>query len=553
MISEALAIAIKHHQGGRLQTAEDIYRQILAVEPNHADATHLLGLIAHQMGRHEIAVEYIGRAIALNGTMAEFHDNLGGAYRALRRMPEAAAYCRRAVELKPDDAAAHYNLGLVLNDQGKLAEAVACYRRALELRPDYAEAHNNLGNAFKNQEKLADAIACYYRALELRPDYAEAYSNLGAALRGEGKLEEAIACYRRALQLKPDNAEAHSNLGLAFVDQRRLEEAAACYRRALELKPDLAEAHFNRSFLWLLSGNFAQGWPEYECRWQAHRFAQPLWGGEALAGKTILLHAEQGFGDTIQFVRYAPIVKQHGGTVILACQKPLLALLEGCAGIDQLIAQGNALPAFDVHAPLMSLPGILKTTLDTIPAAVPYLSAPAALTEYWREKLRDVRGYRIGINWRGRPGQGSWLARDLPLQQFAILAEIPGVCLISLQKGTGREELQQARERFPVVDLGDEVDQASGAFVDTAAIMKNLDLVITSDTSVPNLAGSLAIPVWVALTLAHDWRWLLDRSDSPWYPTMRLFRQREQGNWQGVFDDIRRALCERLQSLRTDY
>src|SRR5271157_3127927 len=244
-ISEALAIAIQHHQGGRLQAAEQIYRRILHAEPNQADAIHLLGLIAHEVGKHGIALEYIGRAIVLKGNEAAFHSNLGGVYVALRRIPEAVACYRRALELKPDYAEAHSNLGVALNDQGKLHEAVAFYRRALELKPDYAEAHSNLGVALNDQGKLHEAVAFYRRALELKPDYAEAHSNLGNALKDQRKLDEAVACYRRALELKPDYAEAHSNLGNALNDQWKLDEAVACYRRALELKPDYAEARCN--------------------------------------------------------------------------------------------------------------------------------------------------------------------------------------------------------------------------------------------------------------------------------------------------------------------
>ena len=518
-ISEALAIAIQHHQAGRLQAAEQIYRQILQVEPNHPDAIHLLGMIAYQAGKHAAAVEYIRRAIGLRGTSATFHNNLGN----------------------------------VLMDQGKRDEAVACYRRALELKPDYAAAHSNLGNAFWDQGKLDEAVACYRRALDLKPDYAEAYNNLGAALKDQGKLDEAVTCYRRALELKSGYADAHNNLGVALVSQGKLNEAVACYSRVLELDPERAEARLNRSFLWLLTGDFEHGWPEYEWRWRTKQisprpFQQPLWDGSSLAGKTILLHAEQGLGDAIQFVRYAPLVKQLGGTIIVECQQPMLPLLATCPGIDRLVGQGGELPAFTTHAPLLSVPGILKTSLDTIPASVPYLFAARALVESWREKLRGVSGFKIGINWQGRAGQGSWLARNIPLQQFAALAAIPGVRLISLQKGSGREELTQERERFPVLDPGNEVDQESGAFMDTAAIMMNLDLVITSDTAIPHLAGALGVPVWLALPFAPDWRWLLDRTDSPWYPTMRLFRQQERDNWHGVFEQIEKALRQQLES-----
>jgi len=618
-IPEAFAIAVQHHQAGRLQAAEQIYRLILQAEPDHADTIHLLGVIAYQVGQYEIAVASMERAIALNGSVAAFHNNLGNAWKergnaekaaacyrralelkgdfaeaqsnlgnALRdqgqldeavgcyrralelktdfadahsnmgialkkqgKTDEAVACYRRALQLRPDYAEAHSNLGVALKDQGKPDEAVACYRRAVELKADFADAHSNLGNVLRDQGKLDEAVACCRRAVELKGDFAEAYSNLGNALKDQGELEEAVACCRRALQLKPDYAEAHCNLGLAFNDQGKLDEAVACYQRAVELNPDYADGHASLAVNRLLRGDFQRGWPEYEWRWRTKHlsprlFEQPLWDGRSLAGKTILLHAEQGLGDTIQFVRYAALVKRFEATVILECQKPLLALLASCPGIDQLVGQGDAIPEFTTHAPLLSVPGIVKTSLDTIPATVPYLFAAPALIDHWREKLREVEGYKIGINWQGRPGLGPWRARNIPLQQFAALAEIPGVRLISLQRGPGREELARAGESF--LDLGDAVDQTGGAFMDTAAIMMNLDLVITSDTALPHLAGGLGIPVWVALPFAADWRWLLQRSDSPWYPTMRLFRQRERGNWPGVFDDIRKALCAQLSS-----
>ena len=619
-IPEALAIAFQHHQAGRLQAAEQIYRLILQAEPNHADAMHLLGVIAHQVGKHDIAVEHIERAIGLNGNVAAFHNNLGEAYLALGRIPEAVACyrqalqlkpdytvahnnlgaafkdqgkldeavacCRRALELKPDYAEAHNNLGVAFKDQGKLDEAVAClrralelkphfaaahnnlglacwdqgkrdealacWRRALELKPDYAEAHYNLGNAMKDQGKLDEALACYRRALELKPDYAEAHNSLGVAFTEQGKLDEAVACYHRALELKPGYAGAHSNLGLAFQNQGKLDEALACYRRALELEPDLAEAHWNRSYAWLLAGDFQRGWPEHKWGLQqkessSRRFPQPIWDGARLEGKTLLILADQGLGDTIQFVRYASLVKELAMTVVVECQKPLLPILARCC-VDHLVEQGTALPPFDVYAPLIDLPSIFRTTLDNIPAAIPYLFAAPPLVEQWRRKLSDLAGFKIGIHWQGNPAYRGDCYRSIGLSNFLALAQIPNVCLISLQKGAGSEQLAEVSDLFPIIDLAGELDEASGPLMDTAAIMMNLDLVVTSDTAIAHLAGALGVPVWVALPLAPDWRWLLDRDDSPWYPTMRLFRQRKLGDWAGVFDDIRKALRERLQS-----
>jgi hypothetical protein len=319
----------------------------------------------------------------------------------------------------------------------------------------------------------------------------------------------------------------------------------------LELKPDYADAHLNRAVAWLLAGDWQRGWPEYQWRWRTkhlipRRFPQPAWAGEPLTGKAILLHAEQGLGDTIQFVRYASLVKQHDATVIMECPKPLLALLEGCAGVDQLVGQGDDLPAFDVHAPLLSVPGILNTSLETIPARIPYLFARPLLLEQWRRTLIGLDGFKIGITWQGSPKFRGDCFRSIPLRCFAPLARIPGVRLISLQKGAGAEQLAEVQGLFSVAELGSRLPD----FIDTAAVMKNLDLVITSDTGPAHLAGALGVPVWVALSFAPDWRWLLDRSDSPWYPTMRLFRQTELGHWPAVFEEIAGALRERLPASR---
>jgi tetratricopeptide (TPR) repeat protein len=545
-ISEALAIALQHHQAGRLQAAEQIYRQILQAEPDQPDALHLLGVIAHQGGKHAIAVAYIARAIELKENEAAFHNNLGEAHRALYRIPEAIACFRRALELKPDFAQAQYNLGNAFSDQGKRDESLACYRRALDLKPDYAEAHNNLGNALKEQGKLDEAVTSYRQALDLKPDFAEGHNNLGVALKDLGNLNEAVTSFRRALELKSDFAEAHCNLGIAMHDQGKLSEAIACYGRAIESNPDYTDAHLNQSFLSLLTGDFERGWAEYHWRWKAkpaeHRdFSQPLWDGQPLEGRTILLHAEQGAGDTMQFVRYAALVKQRGGVVTVECQTPLLSLLKSCAGIDRLAGRGEEFEPFDVQTPLdENLAWIFRTTLRDIPATIPYLFADPDLVERWRQELGSTSGFRVGIAWQGNPKNRIDHYRSIPLGCFEPLARCSGVQLLSVQKGVGMEQLKDVAERFPVKDLGSRLHD----FMDTAAVLANLDLVITCDTAVAHLAGALGIPVWVALSFVPNWRWLLDRSDSPWYPTMRLFRQDRRGDWQGVFRAMAAALGE---------
>jgi len=543
-VSKALETAVGHHQAGRLGEAEEIYRRILAVEPNCAEAWHLIGAIAHQVGNQELAVQYSGRAVELRPDLAEAHHNLGLARREQRKLQEAVASFRQAIRLKPAFAETHYELGFTLQALELQEEAISAYRRAVELNPDFVEAHTNLGNALRDQGALNDAAACYRRALELKPDEAKTLYNVGLSHQDEGKFGDAIAYYRRALELNPFFVEAHHNLGGVFLSQGKYGDAAACFERAVELRPDLAEAQNNLASLKLLSGDFERGWPQYEWRWKVGqaaqpKFQQPQWGGRPIHGETILLHTEQGFGDAIQFIRYVPLVKDLGASVLVGCPRRMANLLATCAGIDSLVGAGDRLPPFDVHAPLMSLPGILKTTLVNIPDDVPYLHAKAELVERWRNSLGSLRGFRIGINWHGREGQGAFRLRDISLEAFAALTQIPSVRLVSLQKD-GRKEL--AGISFPIFDPGDDVDTAQGSFMDTAAIMKNLDLVITSDTAVAHLAGALAVPVWVALPFVPNWRWLLDRSDSPWYPTMRLFRQKRPGEWSDVFSQIEGSL-----------
>ena len=377
----------------------------------------------------------------------------------------------------------------------------------------------------------------------MAPDFADAHYNLGNALKEQGKLEEAVACYRRALELKPSFAEGHSNLGMAFLMLGNLDAAIACYRRALEWKPDYAEARFNQSVISLLKGDFQRGWAEYEWRWKTKQFrrchfSQVLWEGQPLEGRTILLEAEQGLGDTIQFVRYAALVKQRGATVIVGCPPPLVPLVTSCACLDRVVSAGEDLPPFDVHASLLSLPRIFHTTLRDIPATIPYLFADPALMRRWRQELQGLAGFKIGIAWQGNPKHQNDRNRSIPLSCFEPLARRSGVRLLSLQKGAGVEQLQDVAERFAITELGSRLED----FRDTAAVLKNLDLVITCDSALAHLAGALGVPVWVALPVVSDWRWLLDRNDSPWYPTMRLFRQDKRGDWQGVFQRMTVAL-----------
>jgi tetratricopeptide (TPR) repeat protein len=509
------------------------------------------------LGRFAEAEAGFRQQLALRPDWAEVHNDLGIALAQQGRVDEAITSFQQAVRVRPDYAEAYNNLGVVYNQIGKLDEAVASARQALRLRPGYPEAANTLGNALRDVGRLAEAMDAYQEAIRHKPNYAEAHNNLGIAQARQGKLAEAVASFRQAVYLRPNYAKAYNNLGNVLRDLGYAEEALANYQQALNLLPDYADAHRNRAMAWLQQGNFAQGWPEYEWRWQCQDLprrglAQPHWDGLPLHGRTILLYAEQGIGDTLQFVRYASLVQQKGGRVILECQPALQPLLARCRGVEQVVSQGTPLPPFDVQAPLLSLPSILKTTLDSVPAQVPYLFADPELVERWRRELSSLHGFKIGIAWQGNPNHPADRFRSFALAQFAPLAQLEGVQLISLQQGPGEEQLSEGAERWGIIDLDRRLHGTTRSFADTAVVLPHLDLVITVDSAVAHLAGALGVPVWVALPFASDWRWLLHREDSPWYPTMRLFRQKALGNWDEVFARMAAALCTKMTGLESE-
>jgi Flp pilus assembly protein TadD len=507
---------------------------------------------AHQRGQQAQAAEHIRRAIELDPGRFMFHMNLATVHSAAGHFEEAIASLREVVRLDPTHAAAHNDLGVLLADRGRCEEAAACFRRALALQPDFVPAHNNLGKALTEQGRAPQAIECFREAIRLDPNYATAYNGLGVALDANGQRDEAMTAYERALAIKPDYADAHNNIGQLLAERGQSAEALARFDRAHQLQPDLASVRNNRSMILLQQGDFSRGWPEYEARLQLPaaptRPAGPAWNGEPLGGRTILLYTEQGLGDTLQFIRYAPLVKARGGRVVVRCGKRLLRILGTCPGIDELYGEDDPQPPCDVHAALMSLPGLFHTDAASIPAEVPYLATSAELVEYWRQKL-PAGSLRVGLSWQGSPTYRGDYRRSIPLAELAPLAAVNGVQFFSLQKGFGVEQLAAAP--FPIEDLGSQVDNGASNLCEAAAVIKNLDLVITCDTAVAHLAGALAAPVWVALSRAADWRWLLDRRDTPWYPTMRLYRQQVLGQWRDVFESIAGDLRELATRRRT--
>ena len=542
-IQESIDLAVQHHNEGRLPEAESIYQQILQTDPNQPVALNLLGAIAHQVGNHDTAVDLITKALTIQPDYAGAHGNLGNAFKELGKLDEAVASYQKALAIEPDNAGAHSNLGAVLQELGRLDEAVASCNKALAIKPDLAEAHSNLGNAFKKLGRLDDAEASYHKALSIRSDYTEAYSNLGALYNEWGKHEDAAASCRKALTINPDFAEAHGNLGGALQKLGKFDEAAASCRKALTIKPDYAEAHSNLGIISLLMGDFETGWPEYSWRQfeddsvlKIRAYPQPFWDGEDLTGKTIFVYPEQGLGDIIQFVRYLPMVRKRGGYVAFDVPPSMMRLFRDLDGIDIALKHGDLLPPFDCHIPLLEFPRLFGTTLDTIPASAAYLHADEELTDAWAERLGPRQGFRIGLVWGGNPGHLNDHNRSTDPELFRPLIETPGVEAFSLMVGRDGEAARVFGDGLS--DLAPHL----GDFADTAAAIAHLDLVISVDTAPAHLAGALGAPVWTLLPFNPDWRWMLDRDDSPWYPSMRLFRQETPGDWEGVFQEVETAL-----------
>jgi tetratricopeptide (TPR) repeat protein len=576
-LQQSLELAINHFNAGRLAEAEALYRQILAREPNHPQAMHLLGALAHQIGRNDVALQLINRSIALQPNTGEFYVNLGVVLEALERPEDAVAAYQTAVKLRPDLPEAHFNLGSTLVRLKRVPEAEACFHRAIELRPNYAKAHNNLGSAAYERGELGPAGQYYQRAIDLNPGYYEAHNNLGNVYYDLGQIEPAMAHFRLAIQHGPDYADAHNNLGRMLIEMEQLDEGLVCFNRAIALKKDHAQAytnianvmfrkgrleeaaafgrealrykddypsaHWNLGLILLCKGELAEGWKEYSWRSQVkelggacREFPRPLWDGGELNGKTILLHAEQGFGDTIQFLRYIPRVKAKGGRIIIDCRKELSRLVHGCFDVEEW-QEGQPLPEFEVHCPMLSLPMAFGTTLENIPADVPYLFADAALSQSWNERTRGYQGPKVGIVWAGRPAHRNDRNRSIALT--TLLPQLKGTgTFISLQKGPPAAQIQLLDPTLRPIDWTDELND----FADTAALLANLDLVIAVDTAIVHLAGAMNKPVWVLSAFSPDWRWMLHREDSPWYPSLRLFRQPRPGDWQTPIQRMAQAL-----------
>jgi tetratricopeptide (TPR) repeat protein len=577
---------------GNAPAALVAYMNALQLPSGAARAALALGNQLCRERRYKEAMGLYARGIRHAPANADLHFSTGGAAALLGETSRAKAAYLKALQCRPKFPEAYLNLGNLLYNEGDFRAAAACYARAVALRPQYAKAHCNLGNALSMRGQYTEAVACYERALALNPDTVAARHNLGNALLHRRDYRRAEDCFRKVLQIEPASAEHHNSLGNALLQQRRDQEAEACYTQALALKPEYAAAHinlantllqlgraeqmrqhyrrgveldpqcaggqYNLALSCLREGNYREGWQRHESRWDFRElrlprraFTQPQWRGEPLQGETILLHAEQGLGDTLQFARYAPLVAARGGRVILEVQPRLRPLLEKIAGpaavftpavfAPSVLTRGDPLPDFAWYCPLMSLPLAFDTTLETIPSTVPYLHADAeAVTAAWQRYPRQGETLRVGLAWAGNPRYRSDQQRSTTLDVLAPLANLqpglPNVVFFSLQFGPAAAQI--ARSRLPLIDACSRTRD----FAETAAIAATLDLILTVDTSIAHLAGAMGLPVWIMLPHLADWRWLEQRKDSPWYPTARLFRQPAPGDWTSLVEELRKEI-----------
>jgi tetratricopeptide (TPR) repeat protein len=582
-LPQAMQRALVAYQRGEWGDAEQLCRSILNVKSDYFEALYLLGIVAGLTGNKSEAADLLSAAVSVNPTSADARYNHGVALGELKRYGEALESYDQVIALKPDHVDAYFNRGVLLYELDRPAEALASYERVIALKPDYADAYNNRGIVLAELQRHEEALASYERALEIKPDYAKTYNNRGVALGNLQRYAEALASHQRAIALKPDYPEAHNNRGNVLHDMERYAEALEShdraialdanyadayynrgnalrglhrhteaidsFERAISLEPDHASAHWNLADCRLLLGDFARGWSEYEWRWKLEQwrktkrnFPRPLWlGGQPLQGRTILLHSELGLGDTLLFCRYAKEVAALGAKVILEVQPPLLSLLGDLEGVAEILPRGSPLPAFDYHCPLMSLPLAFKTDLRNIPVGIPYIRSDPARVAAWKRDLGEAMKPRVGLVWSGSKAlkndqRTMTLAETLPL--LGDWAE-----WVSLQKDVRDSDAALLALRTDLRHIGGELTD----FTDTAAAIELMDVVVSVDTSVAHVAGAMGKPVWIMLPFnPHDWRWMLKREDSVWYPTARLFRQPANGDWAAVIRRVKEELVRQF-------
>ena len=596
-IEKRLNQAVALHQAGKLPKAEQLYQQVLADNPRNSDALHLLGVIAYQVGKHEISVNLITNAIEIDSQQVEAYNNLGIVFKKQGKLEKSVQAHHKAIEIQPDHAEAHYNLGDTYQKQGKLEESIQAYYKAIEIQPNYTEAYNNLGIALKEQGELELAIQAYHKAIEIQPNYVEVYNNLGIALKGQGELELAIQAYHKAIEIQPTHIEAHNNIGNTYQEQGKLEESVQAYHKAIEIQPcsaeaynnlgnayqeqgelelaiqayhkaieiqdDFAEAHNNLGQILLLLGYFRQGWEEYEWRWQCRNFSigqrnfpQPLWNGSNLQGKSILVWAEQGIGDEIMFANLLDSLKKISNHIIVECEIRLVAFFQRSFPETQFVPRENPPNSqllnsnIDYQVPIGSLGQWLRPDEDSFKQnRQSYLTTCTDKSEQIKKRYQSLAAdsILIGISWKSTGAkQKQTLSKSTTLKDWTSILSQQGCCFINLQYGDIEPELEQFQEETGLKIYCDQEIDALQNLDDFATQVSALDLVVSTSNTTAHIAGALGKRVWTLLPYMPNWRWMLNRNDTLWYPHMRLFRQNTIGDWRDVFQRVTLALEQHI-------
>ncbi|MCH7989903.1 MAG: glycosyltransferase family protein [Planctomycetes bacterium] len=601
--TQSLHNALKLHHSGELDRAERIYREILRVDPQHADALHYLGVTFHQRNENEKAVETIRRAIAVNRNVSQYHCNLGIACHALDRFDDAISGFMESLRIDPDNAKTHFNLGKTFESAGKISEAEKQFRQAVQLQPDFVESRFNLANALHDLGRMEESVAEYWEAINLSPRTAEIHNNLGTVYKHRDEYDQAMKCFQHAVDLNPDHAQSHNNLGTVYQSQGRYDQAIACYQRAVDIDPnfagaltnlgnvfcelgqmdraidsfseaircqsDYAEAHFNRALARIQNREFVAGWEEYEWRWhhkvQPRTFPQPVWDGASLKAKTVLVYAEQGAGDEIMFASCVPDMIACAQHVVLECDPRFVALFarsfpeatviarppESQQVSDSSAVQNAAVQNAVVQIALGSVPCFKRLSLEQFPRRVRYLIPDSHHVAKWRERYEGLGGeLKVGISWRGGKEPNVRRIRSTTLDQWTDLLNIPDVRFINLQYGETQQELINIQKQFGIT-IHDWIDSdPRNDLDDFAAQITALDLVISVDNSTVHMAGAVGTEVWTLLPFSADWRWMRDPDESPWYPSMRLFRQRNFNDWNTTFRLVSSELRFKIRNYR---
>lgn len=510
---------------------------------------HANGLFTAE--QYEEAIAFYKQALALNPTCAQIFFNLGQALYYAKKYPEALYAYKKTIQYKNDHFRAYVQIAKVMIDVKQTSDAIEPLKKALTIENNNPDARLLLARAYNDKHFFSQAIDVLLEGLKLAPGDINLTFELANTYNLVNRLDESLAIYQDLDRQLPHNPSILYNIAFTFKKMGDMARALPYYTRTLEINPDHAEALFSRGLAYLMMGDFDKGWHGYEWRYSRpsqgslRSYPEPRWDGSDLQGKTILIHAEQGLGDTFQFIRYAKLIKEKNGIVIAAVQKPLVTLMKQCKHIDRVISLDDTPPHFDVHSPLLSLPYALKTQLETIPCEIPYLYADEKLVADWKQKLAADKNFKIGICWQGNDNYATPLLRATVAQksvhpkEFAPICQVPGVSVYSLQKTTGTDQLKNLPDTVRIITFDGDFDQSNGRFMDTAAVIKNLDLVITVDTSISHLASGLGVPTWIMLPNPADWRWMIDRTDSPWYPNItRLFKQPTPGDWQSMIKEV---------------